>query len=95
MKWALLFSALPNLCACWNSCWPIKFPLADDRRYFPPYHAVPVMLTRTLERYPQLRPALDKLANAISDETMRRMNYAAEVEQREPADIVREFLLKK
>ena len=71
------------------------FVLADDRRYFPPYHAVPVMLTRTLERYPQLRPALDQLADKISDETMRRMNYAAEVEQRDPADIVRGFLLKK
>ena len=71
------------------------FVLADDRHYFPPYHAVPVMLTRTLKRYPQLQPALDKLANAISDETMRRMNYAAEVEQRDPTDIVREFLLKR
>jgi osmoprotectant transport system permease protein len=73
------------------------FPLTDDRRYFPPYHAVPVMLTRTLERYPQLHPALKDLANAVSDETMRRMNYAVEIEKREPAVIVREFLrqLKK
>jgi osmoprotectant transport system permease protein len=71
------------------------FPLADDRRYFPPYHAAPVLLTRTLERYPQLQPALKRLANVISDETMRRMNYAAEVEKREPADIVREFLSRK
>jgi glycine betaine/choline ABC-type transport system substrate-binding protein len=68
------------------------FPLTDDRHYFPPYHAAPVMLTRALERHPQLRTAMLKLANAITDETMRRLNYATEVEKREPADVVREWL---
>lgn len=68
--------------------------LADDRNYFPPYHAVPVVLTKTLNRYPQIRPAMERLANAISDDEMRRMNFEADVQRRDPATIAREFLTK-
>ncbi len=70
------------------------FVLADDRRYFPPYEAVPIVRRATLEKYPALRIALDKLSGTITDADMRRMNYAVDGQHRDVADVVREFLRK-
>jgi osmoprotectant transport system permease protein len=69
--------------------------LTDDRHYFPPYHAVPVIRTQTLQRYPQLGPAIARLANALDDSTMQQLNYLADVEHRDPTAIVEEFLKRQ
>ncbi|HZR24785.1 MAG TPA: ABC transporter permease/substrate-binding protein [Vicinamibacterales bacterium] len=66
--------------------------LADNRHYFPPYDAAPVARAETLLRYPAVRTALEKLANRISADDMRAMNYAADVEHRDIRSIVGEFL---
>ncbi|MGH9842969.1 MAG: ABC transporter permease/substrate-binding protein [Blastocatellia bacterium] len=68
--------------------------LEDDRRYFPPYHAVPVMRTETLGRHPELRAIFDRLAGAISDAEMRQMNYEADVERRDPPEIATMFIAR-
>ena len=65
--------------------------LEDDRHYFPPYQAVTVVRAETLRRHPDLQPALDALGGKISDDEMRRMNYAVDGQHREPASVVREF----
>ena len=70
------------------------FPLEDDRRYFPPYYAVPVIRTDTLTHYPQLRSIFDRLAGKISDQEMRQMNYEADVERKDVRVIVEEFLAR-
>lgn len=69
--------------------------LKDDRHYFPPYEAVPVVREATLERHPELRAALAELAGKISDEEMRRMNYAVDGERRDPEEVVHDFLKAK
>jgi osmoprotectant transport system permease protein len=66
--------------------------LEDNRRYFPPYDAVPVARASTLLRYPQVRQALQQLAGRISAQDMREMNYAADAERRNPADLAARFL---
>jgi osmoprotectant transport system permease protein len=68
--------------------------LEDNRRYFPPYDAVPVASAATLLRYPQLRRALEGLDGRITATEMRRMNYAADAGRENPADIARRFLEK-
>ncbi len=68
------------------------FALEDDRHYFPPYHAAPVARTEILNRHPELRAIFDRLAGAISDQEMRRMNYEAEVERRDVKAVARAFL---
>jgi osmoprotectant transport system permease protein len=68
------------------------FQLEDNRRYFPPYDAVPVARSATLLRYPQVRRALETLAGRITADAMREMNYAADIEHEHPADIARRFL---
>ncbi|HEX2713269.1 MAG TPA: glycine betaine ABC transporter substrate-binding protein [Candidatus Acidoferrales bacterium] len=67
------------------------FVLDDDRRYFPPYEAVPVVRGESLERYRELRDVLRALGGRISDAEMRRLNYAVDGEHRDVAQAVREF----
>jgi len=66
-------------------------PLDDDRHYFPPYDAVPVVRRAALEHVPQLRAALAELAGKISAEDMRRLNAAVDADQRDVKTVVREF----
>lgn len=66
--------------------------LADNRHYFPPYDAAPVARSETLLRYPAARRALERLANRVSADDMRAMNYAADAEHRDIAQIARSFL---
>src|SRR6201997_4327934 len=65
--------------------------LEDDRHYFPPYDAVPVVRKAALERFPALRGALAELAGKVSAVDVRQMNYAVDGLHREPAAVVSEF----
>jgi len=67
-------------------------PLTDDRRYFPPYDAVPLVRAATLLRHPGVGDALSRLAGRIDAAAMRRMNHAVDGRRRDPADVAREFL---
>jgi osmoprotectant transport system substrate-binding protein len=69
--------------------------LEDDRHYFPPYEAVPLVRRAILDKYPEAGPALGQLAGKISEEEMRRMNYAVDGEHRDPAEVVRAFRKSK
>jgi osmoprotectant transport system substrate-binding protein len=69
--------------------------LKDDRRYFPPYQAVPLVRAEALKRWPQIQMALDALAGKITAEDMRAMNEAVDGEHRDPAQVVEEFRRKK
>ncbi len=67
-------------------------PLADDRHFFPPYQAAPVVRIPALEAHPELRDVLALTAGLLDDETMRRLNYEVDGNNRRPADVVTEFL---
>ncbi len=69
--------------------------LADDRGYFPPYQAAPVIRSAVLEQYPKVAAALAELGGKISDSEMRRLNALADVEHRDIADIAREWLTNR
>jgi len=66
--------------------------LEDDRHYFPPYEAAPVIRLTTVTRHPQVAAALAQLAGRISDVEMRRLNALADVEHRDIASIARDWL---
>ena len=68
------------------------FQLADDRHYFPPYEAVYLVRQDTLARVPALREVLAKLANAISTDEMRRLNYEIDGNRRDTKEVVREWI---
>ncbi len=69
--------------------------LADDRHYFPPYQAVPLVREDALRQHPGMQAALNRLSGRISEAEMQAMNHAVEGEHRDPADVVREFRARK
>ena len=68
--------------------------LKDDKQAFPPYQACIVVRSDTLASDPDVRKALSELSGKISDDAMRAMNYAVDVEHKPVRDVAREFLQK-
>lgn len=71
------------------------FVLNDDKHYFPPYEAVPVLREQTLAQHPEIKPALEALAGQISDSEMRRLNYEVDGQKRDVKQVVADFLRSK
>jgi len=69
--------------------------LEDDKHYFPPYEAVPVVRSETIARHPEVRAAIAELAGKISDAEMRKMNFSVDGERRDATVVAREFLRVK
>jgi osmoprotectant transport system substrate-binding protein len=69
--------------------------LADDRHYFPPYDAVPIVRQSTLAQFPQLHAALSDLAGKLSAADIRRLNYAVDALHQDTVAVVREFRSSK
>jgi len=65
--------------------------LEDDRHYFPPYQAVPLVRSESLHRFPQIAQALKALAGKVSAEDMRAMNEAVDGRHLDPGEVVRQF----
>ena len=66
--------------------------LADDRRYFPPYDAVPVARAASLLRFPEVDATLRALSGRISATAMRRMNHAVDGLRQDPRAVAQQFL---
>jgi osmoprotectant transport system substrate-binding protein len=71
------------------------FVLDDDRHYFPPYEAVPIIRREVLAKHPDLGAALGDLAGKISDDEMRQLNYYVDGQHRDVKQVVGEFLRRK
>jgi osmoprotectant transport system substrate-binding protein len=69
--------------------------LEDDRHYFPPYDAVPIVRRAALEKFPQLRSALADLSGKLTAAEMRRLNSQVDADQRDVATVVRSFRATK
>jgi osmoprotectant transport system substrate-binding protein len=65
--------------------------LADDRHYFPPYEAVPLVREDSLRLHPGIQIAVDRLAGKVSADEVRGMNDAVDAQHRDVGDVVREF----
>ena len=71
------------------------FVLEDDRHYFPPYEAVPVIRRQTLQLHPEVGVALAELGNKITDQDMQQLNYAVDGQHRDIKELVHQFLMSK
>lgn len=69
--------------------------LEDDKEYFPPYYAVPVVNNITLENNPEIEDTLNRLENVLSDEDMQQLNYRVDVKKESMEAVVRDFLENK
>jgi osmoprotectant transport system substrate-binding protein len=69
--------------------------LEDDKHYFPPYEAVPLIREDSLKAHPQIQVAVDRLAGKVSEDEVREMNDAVDGQHRNVAEVVREFRGRK
>nr|WP_050614392.1 ABC transporter permease/substrate-binding protein [Bacillus testis] len=69
--------------------------LKDDLHLFPPYQGAPLLKEETLEKYPDLKKALNKLSGKITDDEMRQMNYEVNVNGKSPAEVAKAYLQKE
>lgn len=69
--------------------------LEDDRKYFPPYEAVPIFNRKILAKYPQIKDAIAALSGQISEQEMQKMNYQVDNQSRSTEAVVKEFLKSK
>ena len=69
--------------------------LEDDKEFFPPYNAVPVIRMDTLEKYPELKEVLSVLDEKIDEETMIDLNYKVDKLSKSPEEVAREFLISE
>ncbi|WP_256760948.1 glycine betaine ABC transporter substrate-binding protein [Cohnella sp. WQ 127256] len=68
--------------------------LEDDRKVFPPYDAAPVILEKTLERYPDVRETMESLTMFITNENMLDLMYQVDILQKDITKTSRDFLVK-
>jgi glycine betaine/choline ABC-type transport system substrate-binding protein len=68
--------------------------LQDDRHYFPPYEAAPVVRGAVLERHPEVGRALAELSGKIDDDEMRRLNALADIQHQDLRSIAHDWLAR-
>ena len=67
--------------------------LEDDKNFFPPYYAVPLLKQKTLEKYPEVETLMSKLGPYLTDDVMQEMNYQVDEVGKNPEEVAKEFLL--
>lgn len=69
--------------------------LEDDKQFFPPYDAAPIIRMEVLEEHPELAELLNSLAGRIDDLKMGELNALVDLEGQDPEDVARDFLLEE
>jgi glycine betaine/choline ABC-type transport system substrate-binding protein len=67
-------------------------PLEDDRDFFPPYQAAPVVRAQCLTAYPEVGEALSLLGGSLDNAAMQRLNFEVDGKKMRPADVAKNFL---
>jgi len=66
--------------------------LKDDKNFFPPYYAAPLIRNDTLRQHPELRDVLNMLSNKFTDEIMQKLNYLVDRGGKKPEEVAIEYL---
>lgn len=66
--------------------------LVDDRNFFPSYNCGIVARTDTLDKYPELREALGKLNNCLTEQKVMELNSEIDEGGKDPSEVAHEFL---
>ena len=69
--------------------------LQDDKGLWPPYQVAPVVRAATLEKYPQIREILNKLAPLITNDTISALNWKVDGDKQEYSQVAKDFLTQQ
>ncbi len=68
------------------------YVLKDDKKFFPPYYAAPLVRNDLIKKHPEVKTALLKLGNILDDETMSHLNYLVDVEHQSSKQVAHDYL---
>lgn len=66
--------------------------LEDDKNFFPPYYAVPIVRMDTLEKYPEIEDLLNSLAGKLTDDEMANLNAQVDIEKKDSKSVAKNWL---
>lgn len=66
--------------------------LKDNKNFYPPYYAAPIVREDIIKAYPQIPSILNQLAGKISNEEMQKLNYDVDVKHENAANVAQTFL---
>lgn len=69
--------------------------LEDDKGFFPPYYASPVVRGELLEETPELEEVLNQLSGMLDDTTMAELNYRVDDGGVEARDVASDYLVEQ
>lgn len=69
--------------------------LADDKQLQANYFGSTVVREDTLEEYPGLQEALEKMDGILTDSEMAQLNYSVEVEKKDEKQVAHDYLVSK
>ncbi|MFL5667255.1 MAG: glycine betaine ABC transporter substrate-binding protein [Ktedonobacteraceae bacterium] len=69
--------------------------LQDDKSFFPPYYAAPIVREDILNKYPQVTTILNMLASKLDNTAMQRLNYDVDVQHQSATSVAKQFLVSK
>ena len=67
--------------------------LIDDKEIFPANNPAPVVREDVLDRYPHIEGIMAEVTSKLNTETKKRLNYRASIDEKEPEEVAREWLL--
>ena len=67
--------------------------LKDDRSFFLPYHAIPIINQRIQDECPEIIPLVNQLQNYLNEDVMVDLNYKVDELKQKPKDVAHQFLL--
>lgn len=67
--------------------------LDDDKHFFPPYYAAPIVREAVLKAHPEVSTILNKMAGKLDNNSMQKLNYQVDVEHKSADDVAKQFLI--
>ena len=67
----------------------------DDKGFFPPYYAMPIISSEKLEEFPEIEGVLEELGEVLTNEVMMELNYKVDELQESPSKVAKDFLESK
>jgi len=68
--------------------------LEDDKGFFPPYYAAPIMPTELLEKHPEIADVLNQLGPHLTMEKMAELNSRVDIDGERSSTVAHDFLIE-
>ena len=69
--------------------------LQDDKQFFPPYDASPVLRSDLLKKHPEIKDAIAPLIGHLDADTMISLNYQVDIEKKSEREVANAYLKQK